>query len=44
MVGWVLGRSGEGRVMGECLVGQWIVGEMILKKIYGLKHHMVEKR
>ena len=50
---WIKGLVGQGfggsggseRVMGECLVGQWIVGVISFQKIfglYGLKHHIVE--
>ena len=34
-------------MMGECLVGQWIVGVISFQKIfglYGLERHIVEKR
>ena len=48
-VGWVLsgfgGSDGSVWVMGECTVGQWIVGVISFQKIYGLyglKHHRVE--
>ena len=40
------GSDGSGWVMGECLVGQWIVGVISFQKVYGLyslKHHIVEK-
>ena len=47
---WVLegfgGSGGSVCVMGEWSVGQWIVGAISFKKIYGLyglKHHIVEK-
>ena len=39
--------GGSGRVMGECLVGQWIVGVIGFQKIFGLcglNGHIVEKR
>ena len=39
------GSSGPEKVMVERLVGQWMVGVMSFKKIfglYGLKHHIVE--
>ena len=52
---WIKGLVGQGfggsggseRVMGECLVGQWIVGVISFQKIfglYGLERHIVEKR
>ena len=40
------GSGGSKRVMGECLVGQWIVDAMRCQKIYGLNTaecHKVEK-
>ena len=39
------GCGGSGRVMGECLVGQWISGVISFRKIvglYGLKRYIVE--
>ena len=50
---WIKGLVGQGfggsggseRVMGECLVGEWIVGVISFQKIfglYGLKHHILE--
>ena len=30
------GSGGSKRVMGECLVGQWIVGVISFQKIFGL--------
>ena len=39
------GFGGSVCVMGEWSLGQWIVGVIIFKKIYGLyglKHHIVE--
>ena len=47
--GWAgfCGFGGSERVMGECLVGQWIVAVISSQKIfglYGLKGHIVEKR
>ena len=30
-------------VMGEWSVGQWIVGVTSFQKMYGLKHHIVDK-
>ena len=52
---WIKGLVGQGfggsggseRVMGECLVGQWIVGVISFQKIFGLcgiKGHIVEIR
>ena len=38
------GSGGSVRVMGEWLVGQWIVGSISFQKIcgaYDLKHHIV---
>ena len=47
-IGWVWGGSGRSkRVMGEWLVGQWIVGVISFQNIfglYGLECHIVEKR
>ena len=44
----MLGRSdGSGRVIHDCLVGQWIVGVISFQKIFGLhglKGLIVEKR
>ena len=47
--GWLLdgisGCGGSGRVMGECLVGQWISDVISFQKIvglYGLKRDIVE--
>ena len=46
-VKWVFG--GSVWVMGECTMGQWIVGIISFQKmyglygLYGLKHHIVEK-
>ena len=47
--GWLLdgisGCGGSGRVMGECLVGQWISGVISFRKIvrlHGLQHYIVE--
>ena len=48
LIGWVLvGSGGLGRVMGEWLVGKWIVDVVSFQKIfglYGLKGHIVNKR
>ena len=41
------GSGGSERVMGECMVCQWIVGVISFQKIfglYGLERHIVEKR
>ena len=41
------GSGGSGRVLGEWLVGQWVVGVIIFQKIfgwYGLNGLIVEKR
>ena len=41
------GSGGSKRVMGECLVGQWIVGVISFQKIFGLcglKGHIVKIR
>ena len=50
-LGWLLdgfsGCGGSGRVMGECLVGQWISGVISFQKIvglYGLKRYIMEYR
>ena len=44
--GWVFGGfGGSVVVMGELLVGQWVVGVISFQKIFGLdglKHHIVE--
>ena len=41
------GSGGSVRAMGEWLMGQWIVDVISFQKrfgLYGLKHHIVEKR